>query len=208
MASAYLELTTASPKNPQYTAVQSLELDNEEELSELHILVSDVQLFQPLQLSTLKLSESATVHFDVNADHVPKVQTACILSGLQVFAEGTNGTDRRILKASKGPSLVKSRALVNNIIDEDDLLQDEGEWAPDTTAKSKNLDDCGGREPCDNCTCGRGDAAANQNTSAKTSNCGKCGMGDAFRCASCPFLGKPAFKPGQEHLVLDLQDDL
>ena len=82
-------------------------------------------------------------------------------------------------------------------------------------------DDCGGRKACDNCTCGRaekeameraGGAAAaideNQPKQVPSSSCGNCAKGDAFRCAGCPFLGKPAFKPGEEHLVLDLADDL
>lgn len=58
-------------------------------------------------------------------------------------------------------------------------------------------------KPCANCSCGLKEiyeASQEQATVVQPaeSSCGKCYLGDAFRCAGCPFRGKPAFEPGDK----------
>jgi hypothetical protein len=102
------------------------------------------------------------------------------------------------------------------LILEDDLLSAAPPLPPAAPVALK-VDDCGGRKACDDCTCGRkeqedaakqGVISAEAMKQAPKSSCGSCGLGDAFRCAGCPYLGKPAFQEGEEHLVLNLTDDV
>lgn len=89
-----------------------------------------------------------------------------------------------------------------DFIDEDDLLEDEDLLKPSADSLKA---DCGPgkKKACKNCTCGLAEELENgvqKSTKPKpaTSACGNCYLGDAFRCASCPYLGMPAFKPGEK----------
>lgn len=91
-------------------------------------------------------------------------------------------------------------------IDENDLLEEEDLKRPDQSSL-KVCGTTGKRKACKNCTCGLAEEleAKNVQTTTKTSSCGNCYLGDAFRCASCPYLGMPAFKPGEKIQLTDRQ---
>lgn len=96
----------------------------------------------------------------------------------------------------------------SNQIDEDSLMKDESAIEKVTAKFTGDADRVMPGKPCDNCTCGakevyEGTMTAEQlteklETGQIESSCGKCYLGDAFRCASCPFLGKPAFEAGDK----------
>ena len=77
------------------------------------------------------------------------------------------------------------------------------------------------RRACKNCVCGRAELEkkleaegrleqlSGDDNGPPAGGCGNCSRGDAFRCAGCPFLGKPAWNKGEDGKVqLNLTDDL
>jgi hypothetical protein len=88
-----------------------------------------------------------------------------------------------------------------DLIDEDDLLDEEDLKRPDQ-ASLRVCGTTGKRKACKGCSCGLAEEldSGNPKITKKsfTSSCGSCYLGDAFRCASCPYLGMPAFKPGEK----------
>ncbi|KAG6007702.1 hypothetical protein E4U21_005663 [Claviceps maximensis] len=116
----------------------------------------------------------------------------------------------------------------DELIDEDQLLDEE-----DLKRRPQAPTDCQPqkrRRPCKDCTCGlaakfeaeekerRAQADAGLEAikldsndlneldftvKGKTGSCNNCSLGDAFRCSTCPFIGLPAFKPGEEVRIMN-----
>ncbi|XP_078441950.1 cytokine-induced anti-apoptosis inhibitor 1, Fe-S biogenesi isoform X2 [Wolffia australiana] len=93
----------------------------------------------------------------------------------------------------------------SDLIDEDSLLTEEDLKKPDLPL----VGDCevgSMRKACKNCTCGRAEEEEKVQKLAVTSEllenpksaCGSCGLGDAFRCGTCPYRGLPPFKLGEK----------
>ena len=128
---------------------------------------------------------------------------------LPSFVPGTSVALSDAPKKESDPSSAWAAALASDgrnvpLVDEAALLKKDGipdgvGCTPDTKVK---------RKPCNDCSCGlkeiyENEEKNNTDTAAKEvkpnpSACGNCNLGDAFRCASCPYLGLPPFKPGEK----------
>ncbi|RLU19723.1 hypothetical protein DMN91_008280 [Ooceraea biroi] len=93
-----------------------------------------------------------------------------------------------------------------DLIDEDELL-DESDFAKPDEASLRVCGTTGKRKACKDCSCGLAEELSGKTPQEGTvkSSCGNCYLGDAFRCASCPYLGMPAFKPGEKVLLPEAQ---
>ncbi|KAJ6666111.1 hypothetical protein lerEdw1_001015 [Lerista edwardsae] len=90
-----------------------------------------------------------------------------------------------------------------DLLDSDELLEPEDLKKPDPASlKAPSCRESGKRKACKNCTCGLAEELEQEKKSLQPkSACGNCYLGDAFRCASCPYRGMPAFKPGEKILL-------
>ncbi|KAM9301962.1 anamorsin [Gastrophryne carolinensis] len=119
-------------------------------------------------------------------------------------------------KPAVDPAAAKLWTISANDMNDDDvdLLDSDELLEPDDLRKplpsSLKADSCGDggekkKKACKNCTCGLADELEEEKKNlapkAAPSACGNCYLGDAFRCASCPYLGMPAFKPGEKVLL-------
>ncbi|KAI9751559.1 MAG: hypothetical protein M4579_006014 [Chaenotheca gracillima] len=118
----------------------------------------------------------------------------------------------------------------DELIDEDTLLGDDDLGAPIVQPPECRPKAGKRRRACKDCTCGlkqkieAEDASTRSNADStlekmklgaddlaevdftvqgKVGSCGNCSLGDAFRCDGCPYIGLPAFKPGEEVRLLN-----
>ncbi|VFQ70552.1 unnamed protein product [Cuscuta campestris] len=113
------------------------------------------------------------------------------------------GSSFSIKKAAKSLPKVQINDDAD-LIDEDSLLTDEDLKKP----QLPTVGDCEvgtTRKACKNCSCGRAELEAKVQLELTTeqinnpqSSCGSCGLGDAFRCGTCPYRGLPPFKLGDK----------
>lgn len=132
-----------------------------------------------------------------------------IMAVKPTWETGVSFSLKKTSSAPSGSSAVKLPTFAADdefdLIDEDSLLTEDDLKRPELP----KADDCevgkSGKKACKNCSCGRAEMESSGKLSLKAeelsnpqSACGSCGLGDAFRCSTCPYKGMPPFKPGEK----------
>ncbi|XP_050227501.1 anamorsin homolog [Mercurialis annua] len=138
--------------------------------------------------------------------------------GLQLKSVGISEADQSFVVKAKKPSwkigssfsLKKSTKGSVKVQFDDDLIDEDSLLTEDDLKKPQiaPVGDCevtSTRKACKNCTCGRAEAEEKVQLGLTMdqlhnpqSACGSCGLGDAFRCSTCPYKGLPPFKEGEK----------
>lgn len=157
------------------------------------------------ELSTAALGGSAESRDALSALSTmlaPKLELATLSSSKPQYVPGASFSlrSRNKVTAPKPPkpaavsawTLAVDSSADTELIDEDELLMEEDKKVKDPKECGTLTD--GKRKACANCSCGLREILENgEEVPVVKSSCGSCGLGDAFRCAGCPHLGKPAF---------------
>ncbi|XP_031253839.1 anamorsin homolog [Pistacia vera] len=161
-----------------------------------------VKAFSALERKLLLAGFVNAVHFDLKS----------VVAAVNVHSFGLKGKKPSWEVGSSFALKKAPKSLLKVQLDDDSDLIDEDSLLTEEDLKKPQLPPVGDcevgstRKACKNCTCGRAEAEEKVEKLGLTmdqldnpqSACGSCGLGDAFRCSTCPYKGLPPFKLGEK----------
>jgi hypothetical protein len=190
-------VTAATPQDLDATR-QGIDPSSLDQLTVV-VLASDLgSLYNPMELANwvpfLKTNASVSVKVVGGAADFTPIHTSFLLAGLSGASEQKADGSRVLTATRKAPVTVSAAPLKKmtnavtislddddeDMIDEDNLLSDDVLAPPPALGARAADDDCAGRKPCDDCSCGRADAemATEKPKAPASSSCGKCSLGE------------------------------
>ncbi|VDD91956.1 unnamed protein product [Enterobius vermicularis] len=184
------------------------------------ICSSDAQIPHCLSNAFLFLKPNGKLFFNTKGCNISDVKKQMMFSGfLETTVEQGMKSDASCVRSKKpdfavGHTAPLSLPIVQKVwnldddtlIDEDALLNEEDLKLPSASELKAECSDANNskkkRRPCKNCTCGLAEELeAERQQAPGKKGCGNCALGDAFRCSTCPYLGLPPFKTGDDGRV-------
>jgi hypothetical protein len=170
---------------------------------QLKQLAQNIKEEGKLRVETAGLDSTNLTKLKMNlrlAGYIAKEEDGWLDCTRKVWTKGANSDNPwKMIKLEEKSELI----LEKELIDPNDKFQ-----------KFSTEDDCMTKpKPCKNCNCGRAELenkklninGADVMVPNMKSDCGKCYLGDAYRCAGCPYRGMPAFEPGDKIEVKNVQ---
>lgn len=212
----FIDFITEDIKENKYTEIK-ITLKNEENGSENSIELNVENLVKVFQRLSVKGNLSISFSNKDDSSEIKANMKFAGFSSVKLTEKeeenskhfvllGVKKEEEKIDEEKNKWKVLESKEITGDKINENDLIDPNNiyqQFAQEQNCMTKP-------KPCKNCTCGRleqENGGVKQGQPVK-SECGKCYLGDAFRCEGCPYRGMKAFEPGEKIILTNNNDNI